>query len=634
MITSAALLALLVGWAVFTTQLQSAQATAEQAQATAEQERDAAKLQAERAERNAGWAMEAVDKLITQVGDQRLSATPQSDQVRKELLQTAVDFCLRFAAERDNTDPDARNEAALAYRRLAKIHRALGEQALWLESLESAADLHRQLIAEYPNNLDYLIECGRTLNNLSNISPNRLQVLEEAIGVKMELVAREPESAEYRSSLALSLANIGKDYRVQDPDKAEEVYRQAEELIQGLVQQFPDELSYRNTAFTLYGNWTAVSLMTGKFDDALRTADAQRELIDTDPRGLEHYEVRQNLAKNFGSMGNIQSYVDRPNALKSYNAQRELIQHAIDEFSERVELKVDLLRCSFNLLNVLRDANDYSQVADVGDVASQQADEWLARYPDNMALQTEAARVYGITALAFLEQGKFQEARTWFDKSSSYCTSWMDQENGDPVLVSMSNNYRAYLGLVDYYQGETERGASAMLATNTRMRSILKEQPEFHEAKRLFVFSAANFVLMNIRQGKTSEALEFAEELAAHHTWANPWTSQLLVALARAASGDYRDAMQVLAETPGGEVQSDMWPDRVTVLTACYAMAAVERDSTLSAEERASLVAKLQGIAAAEVAKAEEETFFRFPIARAVLTKFPEYGVLSSQGAR
>jgi serine/threonine protein kinase len=618
MITSAALLALLVGWAVFTTQLQSAQATAEQ-------ERDVAKLQAERAERNAGWAMEAVDKLITQVGDQRLAVTPQSDQVRKELLQTAVDFCLRFASERDNADPDARNEAALAYRRLAKIHRALGERAQWLESLESAADLHRQLIVEYPNNLDYLIECGRTLNNLANISPNRLQVLEEAIGVKMALVAREPQSAEYRSSLALSLANIGTDYRKVDPDKAEDVYKQAEELLQGLVQQYPKDVTYRNTTFTLYGNWTAAHTHAGKFEDALRTANAQRELIDTDPRGLEHYEVRQNLARNFGYMGNIQCYIDRPNALKSYSTQRELIQHAIDEFSERVELKVDSLRCSFNLLNVLRDANDYSQVEDVGNVAGQQADEWLARYPDDARLQAEAARVYGITALAFLEQGKLQEARDWFDKSISYCTSWMDQENGDPALVSVANNHRAYLGLVDYYQGETDRGASAMLATNTRMRSILKEQPEFHEARRLFVFSAANFVLMNIRQGKTSEAREFAEELAANHTWANPWTSQLLVALAQAAAGDYRDALQVLAETPGSEVQSDMWPDRVTVLTACYAIAAVRKDSSLTEEDRQRLVEQFRTIASRELRMAEEETFFRFPLCRDTLRKYPEY---------
>jgi eukaryotic-like serine/threonine-protein kinase len=620
-IATAALLALLVGWAAFTTQLQSAQATAEQ-------ERDVAQLQAERAERNAGWAMEAVDKLITQVGDQRLAATPQSDQVRKELLQTAVDFCLRFAAERDNADPDARNEAALAYRRLAKIHRALGDRAQWLESLEIAAGLHRQLITDYPDNLDYLIECGRTLNNLANISPDRLQVLEEAIGVKLALVAREPQSAEYRSSLALSLANIGKDYRVQDPEKAEEVYRQAEELLQGLVQQFPADLSYRNTALTLYGNWTAAHVYAGKFDDALRTATAQRSLAESDPRGLAHYEVRQQLARSFESMGVVQGYIDRPSALKSYAAQRELIQQLIDEFPERVELKVDLLRCSFNLLNVLRDSNDYGQVEELGLVASQHGDEWLARYPDNVELQRFAAQVQGIVALAFLEQGKFQLAKTWFDKSSPYCIAWMDRENGDPVLVSMSNNYRAYLALVDYYQGETEKGVSAMQATNSRMRSILKEQPEFHEAKRLFVFSAANIVLMNIRQEKTEEALRFAEDLATHHDWAHPWTGRLLVALARAASGDYRDALQVLAETPGSEVQSDMWPDRVSVATACYAMAAVQRDSLLTKEEQQRLVDQLSAIAARELQLAEEETFFRFPLNRDALTKYPEYDLL------
>lgn len=619
---TAAFLAAITGWGVFTKQLKVAQDKAEL-------ERDAAKFQAERAERNAGLAMEAVDKLISQVGDQRLAATPQVDQVRKELLQTAVEFCLRIAADQDSTDPAARNEAALAYRRLAKIHRALGEKADWLASLESAATIHRQLISEYPENLEFMSEFGRTLNNLANISPKRLEVLEEALAIKMELVTREPQSAEYRSSLALSLANIGKDYRIQDPDKAEQAYRQAEELISGLVDEFPTELTYRETAFTLYQNWTAGNIFAGKFAAAQRTAAAQRRLVESDPRGITHPDVRSKLASSLESLAITQLYaLERSNALQTFESQLVLIEQSITDYPERVALKVDALRCHFNIVNVLRDLADFESVEGRGLAVIEQADKWLADYPDDFNLQRYATQIRLANAQTALEQEKFADVLAWNEKVAPFCDPLLDGDGLDPVLVCVANNHRVHQALAKYYLGEKEQAITTMRACNQRMRTILKTQPTFVEAQRLFLLSTANLILMSVRNGSAKEALQFTEELIATHPGTEPWTGQLLLALSKAALGDYRPAIEVLKTTKGSEVQSTMWPDRITIATACYAIQAVQNDSAITSEEREKTCKELLEIAQRELQAAEAEAFFRAPICQNTLTTFPEYGVL------
>jgi hypothetical protein len=114
------------------------------------QQRSASKVlaaQRDRAERNASRAMEAVDRMLTRVGDVDLRFVPQMEAVRRAVLEDAVALLEEFV-EQEGADRQARTEAARAHARLGALMSELGRTNEAAQSLQRAIDTLRALIAE------------------------------------------------------------------------------------------------------------------------------------------------------------------------------------------------------------------------------------------------------------------------------------------------------------------------------------------------------------------------------------------------------------------------------------------------------------------------------------------------------
>ncbi len=114
------------------------------------QQRSASKVlaaQRDRAERNAARAMEAVDRMLTRVGDIDLRFVPQMEAVRRAVLEDAVALLEEFV-EQEGADRQARTEAARAHARLGALMSELGRTNEAAQSLQRAIDTLRGLIAE------------------------------------------------------------------------------------------------------------------------------------------------------------------------------------------------------------------------------------------------------------------------------------------------------------------------------------------------------------------------------------------------------------------------------------------------------------------------------------------------------
>src|SRR4051812_45599113 len=83
-----------------------------------------AKQERERAENNFRLAREAVDRMLTRAADE-MADKPHMEQVRRALLQDALEFYQRFIKER-GTDPSVRLETARAYLRVGLIQTRFG----------------------------------------------------------------------------------------------------------------------------------------------------------------------------------------------------------------------------------------------------------------------------------------------------------------------------------------------------------------------------------------------------------------------------------------------------------------------------------------------------------------------------
>jgi serine/threonine protein kinase len=117
--------------------------------------------QRERAQENLRRAREAVDRLFTRVAED-LSEEPHMDQVRRALLEDALEFYEGFLSQQEN-DPEVRLETALASRRVAEIHRYLGRMDKSAAEFARAERIVTSLVDDFANDPRYQNELALTL---------------------------------------------------------------------------------------------------------------------------------------------------------------------------------------------------------------------------------------------------------------------------------------------------------------------------------------------------------------------------------------------------------------------------------------------------------------------------------------
>jgi len=147
-----------------------------------------------RAEANLAKAREAVQRMLTEVGDERLKNIPQMEKLRETLLQEALEFNKGFLLESD--DPEIRKETALAHGNVASIYQMLGksDEALnsWQHGLETLTELH----VSDPNNQDYTRTLASSLLNAA--------YTQESLGLNAETEATSRKALELLEPLAKS----------------------------------------------------------------------------------------------------------------------------------------------------------------------------------------------------------------------------------------------------------------------------------------------------------------------------------------------------------------------------------------------------------------------------------------------
>jgi serine/threonine protein kinase/Flp pilus assembly protein TadD len=93
----------------------------ETALAAAEANEIQAKAAQKDAQENLKDALAALEQMLTRVAEDKLAYVPQMETIRRDLLLDALKFYQKFL-EKQSDDPVIRREAALAYRRVGRIH--------------------------------------------------------------------------------------------------------------------------------------------------------------------------------------------------------------------------------------------------------------------------------------------------------------------------------------------------------------------------------------------------------------------------------------------------------------------------------------------------------------------------------
>jgi serine/threonine protein kinase len=261
-----------------------------------ERARDEAKASAETARRSAARAeaslvkaREAIEQMLTRVGQRRLAGFPGLEVVRRQLLQDAVRFHEELVATAGD-DPRLRLEAAATLRSLAERHLVLGETTAAAAMIDRVRAEVASLAAEdgpWHAALHVLAEAEQTRAQVlwSTDRAGALSAAARAVALAERGARESPDDAHMTWCLANILMTSGHfSTLAQRFEDAEPAVRRAVSVAESGTQRWPDHDDMR----TRLGNSL---LVLGKLMQQMgRIGEAElalRRSVDTSPAGLE-----------------------------------------------------------------------------------------------------------------------------------------------------------------------------------------------------------------------------------------------------------------------------------------------------------------------------------------------------------
>jgi serine/threonine-protein kinase len=278
----------------------------------ADRARQDAERQHQRAQVNFERARQAVDQMLTRVGDEKLKNVPLLEELQRELLEDALKFNKQFLEDYGD-DPAVRAEVARAYFRAATIRGMLGKHDEAVTGFRAAIEIQRRLADEAPAEPAFRKELAQSFQVLTvHLQEMRAFVdaeraVNEAIALLEALVAQDPTVESYRRDLAISHNRKG----LLLPstarwDEVEPEYRKALELLEPLAAKHPNNVSYRRDLTWTLENLGAFLGMKSRNREAEKTLSnaIQRleSLVHDFPKEMEY---RQRLAKTLSNLGAV-----------------------------------------------------------------------------------------------------------------------------------------------------------------------------------------------------------------------------------------------------------------------------------------------------------------------------------------
>jgi tetratricopeptide (TPR) repeat protein len=194
-----------------------------------------------RAERNAGWFLEAADEFYTGLAKDWLDHQPSLELEHKELLRKALEVFERFARE-NGSNPATRHAVGKALVQAGHIHRKLGEYEQAEEDFLKAQDVLKEF-ADVPGKIDERAQLASSIGNLGALHAEHgrhaeaerayRRMLEQLLG----LDAESDGNPHVRQMLGLCRLNLGTILKQRGQHReAEQFLRQAIDTLDKLAK--------------------------------------------------------------------------------------------------------------------------------------------------------------------------------------------------------------------------------------------------------------------------------------------------------------------------------------------------------------------------------------------------------------
>ena len=226
-----------------------------------------------------------VDRILDRVGDERLARIPGFHADRAAILDDATamfESLLRI----DSGEPTVRHETAQTYLRVARLGALGGRHAEAIAAAQSAIDLLTALSAEQPDRPDYRHDLARAYSGMGTARLVEADfaaaqvAYEKTVGLCSALTEQFPDAMEYRVTGAEARRFLGLFLIRTDPARAQDHFSAALEIAEDFFRREPESADARTLLAVSLGHYGQFLAVRGKPVEAERMLLRGWELVD------------------------------------------------------------------------------------------------------------------------------------------------------------------------------------------------------------------------------------------------------------------------------------------------------------------------------------------------------------------
>jgi tetratricopeptide (TPR) repeat protein len=435
-------------------------------------ERNHAEAQERQAAKNYQLARNAVDQMLTRIGQDRLASEPHMEEVRRDLLDRALFFYNQFLEER-STDPETiaataqassrvgdiqellgrpreaerayanaidlfgqlktptardRYDLAGAYNNLGILYHSEGQRSRAEKALHEALRIKQSLTREFPDQVDFGWSLAKTENNWANFlqTGNRLveaqQTYQDGISQLSRLLAASPGEATYLQELAVCRLNLGTLLMFAGHgDHADTEFQAALDIQSKLVRRFPNRPEYQKEQARVFLSRAVKAQLTGEAGKAKlgydQAAAILARLSDKYPLTTEY---RHELAKVKRNLGNLLRDAGQTTEAEGrYQEAVRLLTHLIDETPDVPIHRLELARTENEFALLCAQSKRPARAQGHWQEARVIGEKLISRFPDEPVYHKELAEVEGNIGILMTQQRRWPDARAAYEKAIS-----------------------------------------------------------------------------------------------------------------------------------------------------------------------------------------------------------------------
>jgi serine/threonine-protein kinase len=433
--------------------------------------------QRKRAELNFARAREAVDQMLSEVGETELAEIPHMEAARKRLLERALHFYQAFVAERGE-DPAIRLELGRAQLRLGAIQGLLG-------NAREAEEAHRQAIGLFQD----LARSG----SLADLVGPDLARAYQGLAILLKRSNRFQESeAMFRTTVdlreRLTAAHPGLPKSQQD--LAESRYQLATLLARLPHRQPEDERTYRE----------AVELQASLVSDARARPDGRIKLV----------RYLNNLGLLLAEAGRLQE------AESHYREAVKILEEELEREPTAPVSRWQLARSEANLGVLLQNLRRFEEAWGCLQRALARQQQLAGDFPKIPDYRQELASIHNNLGLLYTAANKLSLATAAFRESLAL----REQLSAD---VPETPEYREKVAVTRVNLALALEPAGPLAAKQAYLAALELQQslvtgyprvPEYRLALGRTLYSLAG---LDFKQGELGEARRLLERAIPHH---------------------------------------------------------------------------------------------------------------------